>query len=329
MGDPLLEVRDVSREFTVRRRPLRALDGVSLSVEAGDAYGIAGESGSGKSTLVRLILLLDRPTSGSVLFRGRDLATLDRAGKAAFRRAVQAVFQDTTASLNPRQRVRDLVAEPLEAHGIGTRRDVDRRVRARVVEVGLPERVLRSFPHQLSGGQRQRVAIARALAIEPELVVLDEPVSALDMSIRSQVLNLLLELKERHGLTYLLVAHDLALLRHVTDRVAVMYLGRVVERGPTDSVYARPGHPYTRALLDAAPGSGIARSTVEGEGEGEGTASALALPSGCRFHPRCPSAFDRCPVEDPPLYDAGPEHEAACHLLDALHTQQGRLAAAP
>ncbi len=318
MSVPILGLREVVRVFdvragTARRRSLRALDGVSLAVEPGMAYGIAGESGSGKSTLVRIALLLDRPTAGGVFFKGRDLALLDRVGRAEFRRSVQAVFQDATASLNPRQRVRDLVAEPLEAQGLATRAEVDRRVRDRVVEVGLPERALRFFPHQLSGGQRQRVAIARALAVEPSLIVLDEPVSALDVSIRSQVLNLLLELQERHGLAYLLVAHDLALLRHVTDRIAVMYLGRVVEDGPTDAVFADPQHPYTRALLDAVPGSGAARPAVTGEVT---VGSALDLPAGCRFHPRCPQAFDRCAVDDPVLRAAAPGQAAACHLVE-------------
>ena len=320
MTEPLLELRDVVRVFDVRsgtrglrRRtvPLRAVDGVTLEIPAGSSTGIAGESGSGKSTLVRLVLLLDRPTAGTVRFEGRDLASLDREGLAWYRRRVQAVFQDATASLNPRMRVRDLVAEPLEAQRLATRREADKRVRELLAEVGLPERAYRAFPHQLSGGQRQRVAIARALVIEPALIVLDEPVSALDVSIRSQVLNLLLELQERKGLTYLLVAHDLALLRHVTDRLAVMYLGRVVEEGETERLLHAPAHPYTRALLDSAPQR--SRRGREPLLEGE-IAPELALAEGCPFRPRCPLAVARCAVETPALTGVGEGQRAACHV---------------
>jgi len=259
----MLELRDVVREFSLRsttlfardRRVLRAVDGVSLSIPAGCSYGIAGESGSGKTTLTRLILLLDRPTAGSIVFGGRDLASLDRAGVRWYRTRVQAVFQDATASLSPRMRVRDIVAEPLEAQaGTPTRREVDRRVASLLEEVSLPPRAGRAFPGQLSGGQRQRVAIARALVVDPSFIVLDEPVSALDVSIRGQVLNLLLDLRAQRGLAYLFIAHDLALLRHVTDRLAVMHRGRVVEEGETEQTLREPRHPYTRALREAVPG---------------------------------------------------------------------------
>jgi ABC-type oligopeptide transport system ATPase subunit len=259
----LLELHGVTRAFTLRstrllgrdRRVIKAVDDVSLQVPVGCSYGIAGESGSGKTTLARMVLLLDRPTAGSIVLEGRDLAMLDRAGVRWLRTRVQAVFQDATASLSPRMRVRDIIAEPLEAQVRGvTRRDVDRRVAELLEEVALPQRAARVFPGQLSGGQRQRVAIARALVVKPALIVLDEPVSALDVSIRAQVLNLLLDLRERHGLTYLFIAHDLALLSHVTDRLAVMQKGVVVEEGETESVLASPSHPYTRSLRDAVPG---------------------------------------------------------------------------
>lgn len=318
MTQPLLELRDVMRVFDVRpggrlrsrALSLRAVDGVSLAVGAGTSYGIAGESGSGKSTLARLVLLLDRPTSGSIAFEGRNLATLDRAGLAWYRSRVQAVFQDATASLSPRMRVRDLIAEPLDSQRRVTRRETERRVLELLAEVGLPERALRAFPHQLSGGQRQRVAIARALILAPSLIVLDEPVSALDVSIRGQVLNLLADLQDRKDLTYLLIAHDLALLRHVTDRIAVMYLGRVVEEGDTEVVLADPEHPYTRALLDAAPHRD--RRPVRAPlGE---TGSPLDLPQGCRFHPRCPLAADVCRADEPQLRMLGEAHRAACHF---------------
>ncbi len=318
MTEPLLELRDVTRVFAVhsgarlRSRPLslRAVDGVSLAVWASTSYGIAGESGSGKSTLARLVLLLDRPTSGSLVFEGRDLATLDRAGLAWYRSRVQAVFQDATASLSPRMRVRDLIAEPLDSQRRVTRRETERRVLDLLAEVGLPERVLRQFPHQLSGGQRQRVAIARALILEPSMIVLDEPVSALDVSIRGQVLNLLADLQERKNLTYLLIAHDLALLRHVTDQIAVMYLGRVVEEGDTEILLADPEHPYTRALLDAAPHRHRRPVGVPLDETG----SPLDLPVGCRFHPRCPLAADVCRADEPRLRELGPTHRAACHF---------------
>ena len=260
---PILELCDVVREFSLRskkllgrdRETLRAVDGVSLSVPKGCSYGVAGESGSGKTTLARMILLLDRPTAGSILFEERDLATLDREGVRWYRTRVQAVFQDATASLSPRMRVRDIVAEPLEAQPRSpTRRDVDRRVAALLEEVALPARAARAFPGQLSGGQRQRVAIARSLVVDPAMIVLDEPVSALDVSIRGQVLNLLTDLRAERGLTYFLIAHDLALLRHVTDRLAVMQKGRIVEEGDTEHVLLAPQHHYTQALRDAVPG---------------------------------------------------------------------------
>ncbi len=336
MSEPILELRGVTRTFTLRASPLSwsrflgrdrdrlsAVDGVTLSVPAGCSYGLAGESGSGKTTLARMILMLDRPRSGSILFQGRDLSTLDRVGRRWFRSRVQAVFQDSTGSLNPRMRVRDIIAEPVEAHpGSPTRREVGRRVLALLAQVGLPQRAARAFPNQLSGGQRQRVAIARALILNPSLIVLDEPVSALDVSIRGQVLNLLLDVQEEYGLTYIIIAHDLALLRHVTDRLAVMHRGQVVEEGETEAVLSAPWHPYTQALRAAVPrrSQRLARPSLPSD-------DVLALPSssGCRFRSRCPYAVERCRDEDPVLERQGPDRSVAC--LRAGELRQSSLAA--
>lgn len=328
MGEhSLLEFRNVERTFTVRlsgglwpvARRLKAVDGVSFSVPAGSSYGVAGESGSGKTTLARLALLLDRPSGGEIRFDGRPLHTLNRAGRAWFRSRVQAVFQDATASLNPRMHIRDLIAEPLEVRPSRPRKsEIDERVDLLLAEVGLPTHVKSALPHQLSGGQRQRVAIARALISNPDLIVLDEPVSALDVSIRSQVLNLLLDVQERKDLTYLLIAHDLALLRHVTNRIAVMYLGRVVEEGETEAVLFEPRHPYTQALLAAVPrrgGRGAPRSAASVRGE---IGTALALPTGCRFHPRCPFAEEVCREIEPVLELGGSGHRSACHFASRI-----------
>ncbi len=312
---PILELRNLAREFRLRsssllgrdRQTLRAVDGVTLSVPTGSSFGLAGESGSGKSTLARMLLLLDRPTEGAIVFEGRDLGSLDRQGVRWFRSRVQAVFQDATSSLSPRMRVRDIVAEPLESQGRApTRREIDRRVAGLLEEVALPERAARAFPGQLSGGQRQRVAIARSLIVDPALIVLDEPVSALDVSIRGQVLNLLLDLRAERALTYVLIAHDLALLRHVTDRLAVMYRGRVVEEGGSEHVLSHPRHPYTRMLRAAVPGEPRerGRATV-------GSESATVV-EGCRFRPRCAYAIERCAFVDPSLEPVGRDQSAAC-----------------
>jgi len=316
--EPILELRDVTRAFTMRSSRLlgrdssllRAVDGVSLSVPSGSSYGLAGESGSGKTTLARMILLLDRPTAGSIVFEGRDIGSLDRAGMRWFRSRVQAVFQDATASLSPRMRIRDIVAEPLESQRAApTRREVDRRVAELLEEVALPERSARGFPNQLSGGQRQRVAIARALILNPSLIVLDEPVSALDVSIRGQVLNLLLDLQEEHRLTYFFIAHDLALLRHVTDRLAVMYRGRVVEEGQSEAVLTDPRHPYTQALRAAVPGEQAGPAPMPLIGH---DAAPFATDRGCRFRPRCPLAIERCAIDDPVLERVEQDRSVAC-----------------
>jgi oligopeptide transport system ATP-binding protein len=323
MSSPLLEVRDLVKHFPVRGgmfgKPagqVRAIDGVSFSLQKGETLGLVGESGCGKTTTGRCILQLERPTEGSIVFDGVDLVTLDPAALRAVRRRIQVIFQDPYSSLNPRMTVTQILAEPLKVHGI-VRDKVERE--QRVVEllrqVGLLPQHGKRYPHQLSGGQRQRVGIARALAMQPSLIVCDEPVSALDVSIQAQIINLLEELQERFGLTYLFIAHDLSVVRHISDRVAVMYLGKIVEITDRQRLYEEPLHPYTRALLSAVP---IPDPKLEAKRErtvlrGE-VPSPLNPPSGCVFHPRCPLAVDRCSAETPPLREIRPGHWTACHL---------------
>jgi oligopeptide/dipeptide ABC transporter ATP-binding protein len=318
-GTPLLEVTELTKHFIVRRGALgwstgvvRAVDSVSFSLTAGRTLGLVGESGCGKTTTSKLILGLERPTAGAIRFEGRDVHALGRTGEREYRRSVQAVFQDPYASLDPRMRVGSIVAEPLV---INTELDGPAR-RRRVAElldvVGLPERAATLYPHEFSGGQRQRIAIARALALSPKLIVLDEPVSALDVSIRAQVLNLLTDLQRRLGVSYLFIAHDLAAVAHMSQVIAVMYLGRIVELGAVDSVALAPKHPYTRALFAAAMPVDLdtPREDITLAGE---VPSPLAPPTGCRFHPRCPFVMERCAVEDPALRS----HDGrlvACHL---------------
>jgi peptide/nickel transport system ATP-binding protein len=307
----LLELRELRRDFAVggglirRRHTLHAVNGVSLDVTQGEVLAIVGESGCGKSTLARMMLGLLRPSAGKVRLGGEELPTLDRRAVA---RRVQPVFQDPYSSLNPRKTVGTIIGLPLAVHGIG---DAAAR-RARVVEtmerVGLPERLYASYPNQLSGGQRQRVAIARALVIRPEIVVCDEPTSALDVSVQAQILNLLEALRRDFGLTYVLISHNLAVVEHIATRVAVMYLGRIVEEGPTESLFRAPRHPYTRALLAAVltpePGLGL-----PDPGLGAAFPNPLEPPPGCAFHPRCPSAMPICRSEAP-RFEGG----VACHL---------------
>ncbi len=317
---PLLEVEGLTKHFPVRRGVLgrvdglvRAVDAVSFRIEAGTTLGLVGESGCGKTTTSRLILGLERPTAGAIRFDGEDVLALDRQGLRRYRRAVQAVFQDPYASLDPRMRVRDIVAEPLVINERGlTTAERHRRVRELLDLVGLPARSADLFPHEFSGGQRQRIAIARALALSPRLVVLDEPVSALDVSIRAQILNLLRDLQKRLGVSYLFIAHDLAAVAHMSHTIAVMYLGRIVEWGDATAVALEPRHPYTQALFAAA-------LPIDGDGPGEAVVlsgevpSPLDPPSGCRFHPRCPHVMARCASEEPRLRtESG--RLVACHL---------------
>ncbi len=320
MTTPMLELRDVVRAFPVRdalgrsKGAVRAVDGVSLSVPRGSVLAIVGESGCGKSTLGRLALRLIEPDSGQILFEGEDLRRLSPAALRARRRDMQLIFQDPFASLDPRMTVEQAVAEPLRLHGIVPRAKERDRVAELLSRVGLRPELARRWPHEFSGGQRQRIAIARALASGPRLIVGDEPVSALDVSVQAQVINLLQDLIRELGLTFVLISHDLGVVRHIADRVAVMYLGRIVEEGPAAEVFGNPKHPYTRALLAAVPGQGHtkgAAALLEGDAP-----SPIDPPSGCRFRTRCPFAEAICAADTPPLADHG--HRAACHRQTEL-----------
>ena len=320
---PLLEVRNLVKHFPVggglfggRAGVVRAVDGVSFTIRRGETLGLVGESGCGKTTVGRCLLQLERPTSGQVLFEGRDLTTLGEDELRPIRRRVQVIFQDPYSSLNPRMTVGQILAEPLMVHGIVADRERRaQRVRELLSHVGLLAQHAHRYPHQLSGGQRQRVGIARALAVEPALIICDEPVSALDVSIQAQIINLLEDLQAGFGLTFLFVAHDLSVVRHISDRVAVMYLGKIVEITDRKSLYDDPRHPYTKALLSAVP---IPDPALEAQRErvvlGGEVPSPLNPPAGCAFHPRCPIAIDRCRAEGPELREIGPGHRAACIL---------------
>ena len=295
------------------RPVIRAVDGVSVRVGAGETLGIVGESGSGKTTLAKLFLLLERPTDGVLLFEGQAVTSFARADLARFRRAVQAVFQDPYSSLNPRMRVADIVAEPLPPDDGLARAEVRDRVSETLEQVGLRRDAGALYPHEFSGGQRQRIAIARALVTRPRLIVLDEPVSALDVSIRAQILNLLKRLQEQLGLAYVMISHDLAAARYLATRLAVMYCGKIVETGDCDAVYTTPKHPYTEALLSAAlplhPSARRQRIVLPGE-----VPNPASPPPGCRFHPRCPRAMPQCQTEEPEWREVAPGRLTACHL---------------
>jgi oligopeptide/dipeptide ABC transporter ATP-binding protein len=319
----LVDVQGLEKRFAVggawrrgRRRVIHAVDGVSFTIERGEVLGLVGESGCGKSTTGRLLLRLIEPSAGRIRFEGHDLVALDGPRLWATRQRMQIVFQDPFASLNPRMRVGGIIAEPLAIYRRADAAERRRQVAELLDVVGLDPGFAERYPHELSGGQRQRIGIAAALALRPSLIVADEPVSALDVSVQAQVLNLLMALRRRFGLTYLFISHDLHVVLHMSDRVAVMYLGEIVEIGPRDAVHRSPAHPYTQVLLSAVP---VADPTLRRERllpRGE-VASPLAVPAGCRFHPRCPFAFDRCRLERPTLRAVGPGHEAACHLHDA------------
>jgi peptide/nickel transport system ATP-binding protein/oligopeptide transport system ATP-binding protein len=320
----LLEVEGLKKYFVAGRslfgRPtayVRAVDGVSFAVERGKTLGLVGESGCGKSTVSRLVLRLIEPDAGAIRFEGRDLLAFDAGELRAFRREAQIIFQDPYASLNPRMTVSQILTEPLALHDLVPPPHRRERVEQLLRLVGLEPRFARRYPHEFSGGQRQRIAIARALAVEPKLIICDEPVSALDVSIRSQILNLLRDLQDRLGLAYIFVSHDLAVVKHIADRVAVMNLGEIVETAETGALFAAPRHPYSRALLSAIPmPNPKARhnhSLLQGE-----MPSALNPPPGCRFHTRCPFAVERCRIERPALLSDAAGHATACHRVDEL-----------
>ncbi len=328
---PLLEVRGLTKHFAVHRGWLqrrqglvRALEEVDLTVHKGECFAVVGESGSGKTTLARCIIRLLEPTSGSVRFDGEELTTLGPRQLRPRRRRFQMIFQDPYGSLNPRMRVAKILAEPLAVHNLVPRAGRPRRVKELLDLVGLSPEAAGRYPHQFSGGQRQRVGIARALATEPDLLIADEPVSALDVSVRAQIVNLITRLQQELGLTVLFIAHDLALVEQIADRVAVMYLGRLVEVAPAPRLFAQPQHPYTISLLSAVPvpepvpegGRRRARIVLKGE-----TPSPLAPPPGCPFHPRCPIARERCAIEVPSLSLVGEGHTAACHYPGELERE--------
>jgi peptide/nickel transport system ATP-binding protein len=320
----VLEARGLTKHFPVMRGAIlsravgtvKAVDSIDFVIRRGETLGLVGESGCGKTSTARLVLLLERPTGGSILFRGRDVHTLGRDELGQYRRAVQAVFQDPYSSLNPRLPIRTTVGEPLAqtAHGL-TRGEVAERIATSLERVGLRPRVANDYPHELSGGQRQRVALARALTTDPECILLDEAVSALDVSIRAQVMNLLREIQDRLGVSYLFIAHDLAAVKYVSTRIGVMYLGKLVETAASEELYAHPLHPYTQILLSNAlpahPDDAREEVVVRGE-----VPSAFNPPSGCRFHPRCPHALPRCAEIEPALRQQSPGHQVACHLYE-------------
>ena len=320
MASPVLEVRGLTKHFAARQRLfkrgaawVKAVDGVDFAIHSGETLGLIGESGCGKTTTSKLILLQEKPTAGAIMFEGRDIADLAGAALMAYRRAVQVVFQDPFSSLSPRMRVADIIAEPLEIHTQLSRDAIHGRVVEVLDLVGLPPDVAPLFPHEFSGGQRQRVAIARALATDTRLIVLDEPVSALDVSVRAQIINQLEHLQRMLGVSYLFIGHDLATVAHISHRIAVMYLGKIVEIADSDVLSTRPMHPYTKALFAAAlpshPDDPPHERVIAGE-----VPSALNLPSGCRFHPRCPSAMPICSQVEPVLQPRDGNGEVACHL---------------
>ncbi|MBI5668507.1 MAG: ATP-binding cassette domain-containing protein [Chloroflexi bacterium] len=325
----LLEVRDLKKYYPVKKgllrrtvAQLRAVDGANLSICKGETVGLVGESGCGKTTLGRTILRTHRPTEGEILFRKTDGAVVDLAqleGDAlrAVRPQIQMIFQDPQSSLNPRMTVLDIVSEPLVANRLARGDELVERVKFLMGKVGLEVKHLNRYPHAFSGGQRQRIGIARALITNPSLVVADEAVSALDVSVRAQVLNLLSDLQRDFGLTYLFISHDLSVIQHISNRVVVMYVGRIVEVAPTDSLFARPLHPYTEALLLSIPAPDPRRRSTEVFLSGE-TPSPVKPPSGCYFHPRCKYATDKCKVEAPPLRELEPGRQVACHYAETL-----------
>jgi oligopeptide/dipeptide ABC transporter ATP-binding protein len=324
-GPPLVEAAGLTKHFSVRSGgllhrhsiPLRAVDDVALRIAPGETLGLVGESGCGKSTLGRLLIRLIPPTAGNVVFDGTDITRLRPGELREKRRGMQIIFQDPYGALNPRMSVEDIVMEPLLIHGARRNTEVHRQVAAMLELVGLPARVRDRFPHEFSGGQRQRIGIARALVLRPRFVVCDEPVSALDVSVQAQIVNLLQDLQGELGLTYLFIAHDLGVVKHIASRVAVMYLGKIVELAGRDALYAGPKHPYTQGLLatvpvpDPALERGRRRAAMRGD-----VPNPADPPRGCRFNTRCPLAFDRCFVEEPPLMELAGGHRAACFLAE-------------
>jgi oligopeptide/dipeptide ABC transporter ATP-binding protein len=322
-GEPLLSVRNLVKHFPVKKGLLQrtvgqvhAVDGISFDIAEGETLGLVGESGCGKSTAGKTILRLIEPTAGEIRVNGERIDQLSRHEMRPYRRELQVVFQDPYSSLNPRMRIRDVIGEPLRNYGVAEGKALDERVETLAGKVGLRPEALDRYPHEFSGGQRQRIGIARALALNPGLIICDEPVSALDVSVQAQVINLLGDLQKEFGLSYLFIAHDIAVVEHISHRIAVMYLGKIVEIAGRASLFARPQHPYTEALLSAVPvpDPDAAKKRIILRGD---VPSPINPPSGCRFHTRCPYAFDRCSVEEPQLQEVLPGQFAACHLRDS------------
>ena len=326
MNSVLLEARDVKKYFPVKKGLIRsrvianvkAVDGISFTVNEGDVFGIVGESGCGKTTTLKMMLLLEKITDGSILFENKDISRLTRVELKRYRGSVQAMFQDPYNSLNPRMKIRDFIAEPMQANLKLSSREINDRVAQILADVKLPAENAKLYPHEFSGGQRQRIALARAIGIRPRLVILDEPVSALDVSVRAQLMNLLMDIRHKLRLTYIIIAHDLAVVRHMSSRVAVMYLGKIVEYGDSEKIYRRHLHPYTQALLSAVlpsnPDAIHEEITLPGE-----VPSPINPPAGCHFHPRCNYAREICRVSEPQLEPAETDHTVACHFWKELN----------
>jgi oligopeptide/dipeptide ABC transporter ATP-binding protein len=321
MDNFLLNVNDLVKSFSLKKtkffqeiRHVYAVNGVNFSLKKGETLGLVGESGCGKTTTGRAILRLIEPTSGSIYFEGQDVTKFKEHELKAFRRNAQMIFQDPYASLNPRMTVRDIVGEPLLVHGVGTKAQRTAQVAEVLEKVGLEADYMKRFPHEFSGGQRQRIGIARVLTLNPKLIIADEPVSALDVSIQAQIINLLVNLQDDYQLSYLFVSHDLAVVEHISNRVAIMYLGKIVEIAPGNNIYSRPRHPYTQALLSAIPipdpKATIERKILQGD-----LPSPANPPSGCAFRTRCPRALKVCSQEIPEMIEVGQEHYTACHLI--------------
>ncbi len=322
MTQPLLQVSNLKKYFPIhsgvflrQSGNVYAVDDVSFHVNAGETLGIVGESGCGKSTVGKTILRLHEPTAGQITYQGRDICALGHKEMVSLRREMQIIFQDPFASLNSRHTVGTILQEPFVIHKIGSEQERRKWVEELLDKVGLPLDSYHRYPHEFSGGQRQRIGIARAIALKPKLIVCDEPVSALDVSVQSQVINLLLDLQQEMGLSLIFIAHDLAVVRHVSDRVVVMYLGKIVESASAEVIYQNPQHPYTRSLIDAIPVADPKRQKNKQRLSGE-VPSPIDPPAGCYFHTRCPQCFERCKIDAPLLQECGSSHEAACHLLD-------------
>ncbi len=331
MSEPVIDIQNLKTWFPVRggvfssvKGWVKAVDGVNLTVGKGETVGLVGESGCGKSTLGRSLVRLVKPVEGDIYFKGKNLAQIDEHEMRPLRRHIQMIFQDPYASLNPRMTVEEIVGEPLEVHGlVATKAERKEKVRELLDLVGLRADAMQRYPHEFSGGQRQRVGIARAVAVSPEFIVCDEPVSALDVSIQAQVVNLLMDLQERLGLSYLFIAHDLRIVEFISGRVAVMYLGRIVESSPADALVKKQYHPYSEALLSAVPPPDPTRSRNRIVLKGD-VPSPIDPPSGCAFHPRCQYARDRCRAEIPELREVEPGRQSACHFAEEIYARNGK-----